>query len=103
MIDATEVLLPLLAGVTWERYQADRTLQLVAERTLEIVGEAAKNIPDDYRKLHPELPWKRMVGQRNVISHEYGQIKQEKIWLVVSSDLPRDLVRLKELLAAFPL
>jgi hypothetical protein len=35
MIDATEVLLPLLAGVTWERYQADRTLQLAAKHSKE--------------------------------------------------------------------
>jgi hypothetical protein len=33
MIDATEVSLPLLTGVTWERYQADRTLQMVAKRS----------------------------------------------------------------------
>lgn len=27
-----------------------------------VLGEAARSIPEDFRKVHPEVPWKWMVG-----------------------------------------
>lgn len=40
-------------------------------RNFEIIGEASKNIPKGIRDKYPEIPWKKMVGLRNLIAHEY--------------------------------
>jgi uncharacterized protein with HEPN domain len=29
---------------------------------LTIIGEAAKNVPDELRQEHPEIPWKATAG-----------------------------------------
>ena len=43
-------------------------------RRLEIIGEAARRISDETRATYRKLPWKAMVGMRNVMIHEYDDI-----------------------------
>ncbi len=40
-------------------------------RNLEIIGEAAKNVSQEFKTLHPNVPWKQMTGTRDKIIHEY--------------------------------
>ena len=39
-------------------------------RNLEIIGEAVKNIPEDFRSKYPDIPWKKIVGFRNIVIHK---------------------------------
>lgn len=57
-------------------------------RRFEIIGEAAKNIPDDFQELHPEVFWYQMKGMRNKLIHEYFGIDLGLIWDTVQNDLP---------------
>ncbi|AGK60039.1 hypothetical protein Asulf_00003 [Archaeoglobus sulfaticallidus PM70-1] len=63
-------------------------------RNLEIIGEAAKNIPEDLRSKYGEIPWKRVVGLRNVVIHGYFAVDLEVVWVIVKRQLPE----LKEVL-----
>jgi uncharacterized protein with HEPN domain len=47
-----------------------RTVDAVV-RNLEIIGEAARHVPDEIVKEHPEIPWREMRDMRNLLSHEY--------------------------------
>jgi uncharacterized protein with HEPN domain len=49
-------------------------------RNFEIIGEASKNIPKNIQEKYPEIPWKKMYGLRNLITHEYFGIDYEMIW-----------------------
>ena len=49
----------------------------------------------EFRSAHPEIPWQRIVGLRNVIAHEYGDIIFDRIWDVLTQDVP-ELIRLLE-------
>jgi uncharacterized protein with HEPN domain len=66
---------------------------LRSKRAIEIIGEAARRVSETVKSSHPEIPWQKMVAQRNVLAHEYGEIKQERIWLVATTHIP-ELVRL---------
>ena len=48
----------------------DKTIDAVV-RNFEIIGEAANRIPEDFKSNHPEIEWRRMIGFRNRIIHEY--------------------------------
>ncbi len=88
MLDAARTVQQICAGLNWTQYEADRKTQLATERLLEIIGEAAGRVSPAFRETHPEIPWRRVIGQRNVLAHEYGEIKQERIWKVVAEDIP---------------
>ena len=44
-----------------------------------IIGEAARRISTEFREQHPAIPWREMIGMRNVIVHEYDQLDYEVI------------------------
>ncbi len=39
-------------------------------RNFEIIGEASKHIPCEIVEKYPEIPWKKMYGLRNIVTHE---------------------------------
>ena len=95
MLDAARTVEQLSSGLDFAQYSIDRRTQLAVERSLEIVGEAAGRVSASFRNAHPEIPWRQIIGQRNVLIHEYGEIKQERIWKVVRENVPQLIELLK--------
>ena len=89
MLDAAKTAEHLVGHLDFDRYSNDRKTQLAVERSLEIIGEAAGRVSTWFRDAHPKIPWRQIIGQRNVLIHEYGEIKQERIWKVVREDIPK--------------
>ena len=57
-------------------------------RNLEIIGEAARNLPAETKESTTEIEWKKIVGLRNILIHEYFGINKEIIWNIVQTKLP---------------
>jgi uncharacterized protein with HEPN domain len=57
-------------------------------RQLEIVGEATKHLTTDLRARHPEIPWRRIAGLRDVLIHDYLGVDLEAVWSITQRDLP---------------
>ena len=96
MLDAARTVEQLSSGLDFTRYSNDRRTQLAVERSLEIIGEAAGRVSATFRNAHPEIPWRQIIGQRNVLIHEYGEIKQERIWKTVRENIPQLIELLKQ-------
>lgn len=95
MLDSARMLEQLISGLEFPQYSTDRKTQLAVERSLEIIGEAAGKVSAEFRDAHPEISWRQIIGQRNVLIHEYGEIKQERIWKVVRENVPQLIEQLK--------
>jgi uncharacterized protein with HEPN domain len=67
-------------------------LQRALERSLEIIGEAARRVSPEGQAVLAEIPWREIIGQRNILAHEYGQIDHEQLFKTVKEDIP-DLIR----------
>lgn len=67
-------------------------------RNFEIIGEASKNIPEDIQKKYPEIPWEKMYGLRNLISHEYFGIDYEMLWEIATVNLPKNIEDLRKII-----
>ena len=66
-------------------------------RNFEIIGEAAKNIPDEIKEQHPEVPWNEMYSLRNRISHAYFGIDYEIIWDIIANYLPENRSQIEKI------
>ena len=67
--------------------QDEKTIDAVV-RNFEIIGEASKRIPDDFKKEHSEIEWRRIIGFRNRIIHEYFGIDYENLWRMKNENIP---------------
>lgn len=80
----------------------NRVLLLAMEREVEIIGEAARRVSDTYTAAHPNVAWRQIIGQRNILAHEYGQIDHELLYKTVADDIPVLIVQLEKLLPPLP-
>lgn len=102
ILDAAQAITSFVAGKTFADYEADRMLRRAVEREVEIIGEAANHLSAAFLDDHPEIPWRRIIAQRHVIAHEYGEIKHEKLWLVAMQLVPELVQRIGPLLPPAP-
>jgi len=102
MLDAARTALEFAAGYDATRYLHDRKLQFAVERLVEIIGEAARSVSSAFREAHPEIPWRRIIAQRHVLAHEYGEIRQGNMWALISEYLPELMKQLEPLLPPPP-
>ena len=47
---------------------------------------------------HPEIPWREMIGMRNVVVHDYADVDLSLVWKTVREDLPGLIERLNAIL-----
>lgn len=59
---------------------------------IQVIGETIKAVDDKTKQSllsrYPQIPWKKVIGLRNIISHEYANIDYDIIWTVIVKYLP---------------
>lgn len=78
-------------GMTKDEFMADlRTQQAVAMNLL-IVGELAATLPRSFASELPRLPalpFEKMIGMRNRITHGYFELNWDAVWEAAIVSLP---------------
>jgi uncharacterized protein with HEPN domain len=88
MLDCARRAIRLVDGKTRSDFDRDEVLALALTHLLQIIGEAARRVGPEFRRQHPGVPWKAIVGMRHRVVHDYLNIDQDIVWDVVSRDLP---------------
>jgi uncharacterized protein with HEPN domain len=102
MLEAAQAVLRFIADRDFDDYLADEILQSAIERKIEIIGEAARKISNDFKQSHPEFPWTRIIGQHNILAHEYGDIDHKIVWKVIKVYVPELIALLDGAMPSIP-
>ena len=87
MIEAIRAIREYTGGMTFESFAADRKTVDAVVRNLEIIGEAARNLPDEIKDNNADIEWRKIVGLRNLLIHEYFGISKPVVWDIVQNKL----------------
>jgi len=102
MLEASEKVQRFLKDKTFEDFLKDDMLQAAVERNIGIIGEAARRISEELKQEHPEIPWRKIIAQRNVLIHEYDDIDYKQIWEVATLHLSRLIGQIRPLIPPLP-
>lgn len=61
------------------------------------LGEAAARLSEGFRAMHADIEWHRIIGLRNLLTHEYFRVKPEMLYDTAVGDMPGLKVKLESL------
>jgi uncharacterized protein with HEPN domain len=65
----------------------DRKTTDAVVRNLEIIGEAARSVPGSWKQKAPEVDWRKIVGLRNILIHQYFGVSVPILWDIIQNKL----------------
>jgi len=75
-------------GISKEAFLESEDIQDIITRRLEIIGEAARQISQDFKTQHSEIPWRDIGDMRNVLIHTYFEVDYTIIWKTATELVP---------------
>ncbi len=98
MVEAATAAHDFTEGLSRETVSSDRLVGFAVVRAIQLVGQAARNVSDEVRAANPDVPWRQMIGMRNVVVHDYADVDMTLVWKTVREDLPGLVDRLNAIL-----
>ncbi len=87
--EAARLVREFASGKTESEFNSDLIVRSAIERQMEILGEAFKRLRRDDADTAARVPGlDRIVGMRNVLAHEYGDIDYEILWRATTTEIP---------------
>lgn len=53
-----------------------------------VIGEAAERVAGDWRQRHPQIPWAKAKGMRNIVVHHYFGVAWDEVRRTATLDIP---------------
>lgn len=86
--NAAQEILGFTTGMDQASLTADRRTQAAVLYNIVVIGEAANRLSNDFRTQHSTVPWKDIIGMRNILAHQYEKVDADVVWNVVHRDIP---------------
>ncbi|OGJ62250.1 hypothetical protein A3C37_04200 [Candidatus Peribacteria bacterium RIFCSPHIGHO2_02_FULL_53_20] len=71
-----------------QQFFDDMKTQDAVIRQISIIGEASSRLPKNLRDAHSGIPWKEIIGMRNIIVHDYSHTDLIIVWDTIQQHLP---------------
>ncbi|MDD1728920.1 MAG: DUF86 domain-containing protein, partial [Methanospirillum sp.] len=71
-----------------ESFESDELVQVWILYHLQIIGEASRAMSKEVHDADPTIPWKGIIGMRNILVHQYSSVEPSLIWEMVVTDIP---------------
>ena len=98
IVAAGDAVLRFTLGVTCEAFAANDEKRAAVERQVFVIGEASARLPDEWKLGQPGIPWRQIVGLRNLLAHGYWVIDAEELWDIARNKVPELIEQLRPLL-----
>lgn len=95
MLQAARDALDIARAASEAELPRDRVRMLALERSMELIGEAARRVSRKRRDASPQIPWKEIIGLRNILAHEYGRVDHGQLYRTAVKHVPALIAELE--------
>ena len=88
IFDCVEDVIAYTANISIHDFEQDKMRRLAVERQLEVIGQAANGVSKSGQDQLTQIPWSQMIGLRNKLAHDYGDILAKRIWDIARLSIP---------------
>lgn len=87
ILESVQAVRRYVSDMQFDVFMEDGKTQDAVIRRFEVMGEAANRLPESFREAHADIPWRKIIGMRNVLAHEYDDIAMEILWDTIANQL----------------
>ena len=86
ILESIEKIEDYTRNIREEDFKENSQLHDAVLRRFAIIGEAIKHMPQEFKKDHPEIPWRDISGMRDVLIHEYFGVDLRVTYRIAKED-----------------
>lgn len=75
-------------GIDKDSFFSNKILVHATVYNVQIIGEASYKLTKEFKNKHTDTPWTMIEKMRHILVHDYYQINNEILWIVVTDDIP---------------
>ncbi len=87
ILEAIDRIFRFVEDLDFEAFLKNEMAQYAVIKNFEIIGEAAYQLPKEYREENEEIEWRKIMGLRHVLVHDYYKINKEIVWNTIHEKL----------------
>jgi uncharacterized protein with HEPN domain len=98
IVEEAQYLFDSITNIDEQGFLNDEKLMRATCMTLINIGELVKNLTEEFRLAHRQIPWKELAGLRDVTAHGYFTLRMDDIWTYAIDEMPDHMLILREIL-----
>jgi uncharacterized protein with HEPN domain len=96
--DARDVVAFSQRAGSFETFTTDSLYRKAIVMSIINIGELVKNLSAEFKENHPNIPWRRISGMRDIAAHGYHTMDDSIIWSVATQSIPELLLFIESIL-----
>lgn len=88
ILDEISVVKDITKRYAREEFLRDNIAQRATAMTIINIGELTTVFKEEFRQFHPQIPWRKIKGLRNIVAHRYEIIDFEDVWETAITSIP---------------
>lgn len=100
IIEETAIAVQMLGETELNDFMENELLKRAISMTVINIGELVKNLTQDFRVAHSNIPWKDIAGFRDIAAHKYKTLDIKLVYNSVKIDIPELECNIKKILSS---
>ena len=97
IVEDLDFIIRHMSGITKEMLEKDEVLTDSMSFRLIQISEKSKNLTEEFKASHEEIPWYEMTALRNRLVHDYGNVDMSIVFDTLTKDIPNLKYQLEEI------
>jgi uncharacterized protein with HEPN domain len=87
-LDAINEIEDYVTDQTFDLFLGNSMMRFACIKQLEIIGEACNHVDEEMMAQYPSVEWRKIVGLRNLLIHEYFGVDAALVWDIIQNNIP---------------